>query len=269
MTKQEALSILELSGSPTEEDIKKAYRKLAIQNHPDKHEGSKEFEEKFKKIQTAYTFLTEPQQQNSQFGGFTGDFFEQMERDFNDAFGFNSRRRQQEKYTQQENPCDKRIQLPDANIGEYVVTLNQLLFKEDIIINLKVQACCSSCLSNKNLWYKCTSCNGIGKINHTLRTPIGNINQINQCTNCIGMGWIKNNHCTICRDRLVYLKEKSINFKIPDNFVIGSTIRLTEKGNEGWKVPISSIFIEPKIRIPSLNKLTEEEKRILKVLLNK
>ena len=270
MTRNEALSILGLSGEPSEEEIKKSYKKLAIENHPDKHKGSKDFEEKFKKIQSAYTFLTEPQSQAGQYGGFSGDpVFEQMAKEFNATFGFNARSRQREQYKQQENPCDKKIQLPDANIGEYLVTFNQLIFKEDINLNLEVQACCSSCLSNNKIWYMCSSCNGIGKINQSLRTPIGVISQVSQCSICTGLGWIKNNHCTICSDRLVYLKKKNITFRIPDNFVVGSTIRLVEKGNEGWNVPNSAIFIEPKIRIPSISNLTEEERNILKTLLNK
>ena len=195
MTKSEALNILGLSGNPSEEEIKKAYRKLAVTNHPDKHKGSKEFEEKFKNIQSAYDYLTNPQSQNNEF--VRENFFEEMDQMFSAAFGFNNKQRRTEVHKPQENPCDKKIQLPDVNIGEYVITLNQLLFKEEIDLKLKVQTCCRDCLSNKQIWSQCTACNGIGKVNHHLRTPIGILNQISQCRQCGGLGWNKNNHCII------------------------------------------------------------------------
>jgi len=61
MNKIKALQILELDASATDEDIKKAYRKLAMKHHPDRNQGSKEAEEKFKQVKEAYEFLTTPQ----------------------------------------------------------------------------------------------------------------------------------------------------------------------------------------------------------------
>ena len=67
MRKEEALRHLGLEGNPTEDDIKKAYRKLAMKYHPDKTQGDKKLEEKFKVVSEAYQALLKPEKESQPF----------------------------------------------------------------------------------------------------------------------------------------------------------------------------------------------------------
>lgn len=269
-SREEALRVLGLTAEVSDEDLKKAYRQAALKFHPDKNNGSKEAEEQFKLVNAAYEYLTHPQQnqgnpfQSDQFGDFE-EMYDVFQRAFSNQFGF----AQQKTRTlpKQIKPSDRAFKLPDVEIGEYVVTLKQALYSEPVTLNLKVQACCTSCLSSN--WTICQNCNQTGKEQTRIATPMGPLVQLNTCRVCSGLGWVSGRHCRVCKDRLVYSKEKTSTFKIPRNFIFGNRLRLAGHGNESWNCPAGSVILEPKLVLPNIDQLSTEDQELLKNFLNK
>lgn len=266
MNRLEALNLLGLSGNPAEDEIKKAYRKSALKYHPDKNSGSAEAEEKFKQISTAYEILTKPQKSPDFFGSGFSDFdVDDLVQEF--VFGRNKRRNNTP--PKAPRPGEKPITLPDVDIGTRIITLEQVLFREPYDIKAKVQACCKKCLGNVSIWSPCNRCNQTGYIQQVVRTPLGKMATTNHCRTCNGVGWKSNTHCKDCKDKLIYVKEKTISIRLPKDFKTGQKIRVPFSGNENWNTKDGSIYVQFKLDIPDLSLLTKEKKGLLKSLLTK
>lgn len=263
MNKVEALHILGLDSNSTysDEDLKKTYRKLAIQYHPDKNPNNKEAEEKFKQISSAYEFLVK--------GSNTSNpSFEEFDQMFSELFRFNIKDRQQNRQKLR-NPSERVFRFGDVNVGQIFITFEHFLFKEVNKFNIEVQVACSECLSKPEEWVQCETCKGFGSLNQTIRTPIGVINKTHDCNVCTGLGWKHIHICKKCKDKLKYNKTKTVEFIIPNNYIIGSTIKLEKCGHENWNTDHSSILITPSIRIPDLSNITKKEKLFILNILSK
>ena len=237
--------------------IKKAYRKLAKEHHPDLHKGNKENEEKLKDINEAYAVLSnkEKRQQYDQFGsteggfnfkdfssgfgGFGGggvhvdyedvgdieDIFENFFTGFGGRSPFGARRRQ--------GPVK----------GEDLIFRLNLSFRESVFgckkqIFINVKEKCSYCNgtgAKNGIFSTCTKCNGTGKIREQRQTIFGSFSSISTCSYCGGIGKIAKEKCSYCNGRGLVLEKKQITVNIPEGVDNGYKIRLSGKGNAGKK----------------------------------
>jgi len=273
MNKNAALQLLGLSGNPSEEEIKKAYRRKAMQFHPDKNKGDKKSEEKFKEISEAYQILLNPNSSKHDFDfssfyskGFGDDsvFESFINKMFNASFA-------NESYIREKNrPGSYPQRLPDLNIGNFKISLSQAIFRESITIKLEIQAICPICCGKQGMWKPCNKCNKCGIIEQNMRSPQGFvISRKYDCPVCKGQGWLRTKTCSVCKNSIVYKKTKEIEFKLPKNFQLGQRVCIRGEGNESWKAPNGNIFVTPKVDIPDLSLLSREDKRKLKELLSK
>ncbi|EYE88113.1 molecular chaperone DnaJ [Fervidicella metallireducens AeB] len=240
-------SILGVEKNASEEDIKKAFRKLAIKYHPDKNPGNKEAENKFKEINEAYQVLSDPQkrQQYDQFGttdfngqggfggfggfeGFEGfggfsDIFGDI---FGDMFGGSSSRRRN-------NGPQRGADL------EYVLELafEEAAFgvKKDIDV-YRYETCekCNGTGAKPGTSPKtCDKCNGTGQMKTQKRTPFGSFVSVTTCDKCNGEGKIVESPCPDCLGKGKIKRKKVVSINIPAGVDNGNTIPLRGEGEPG------------------------------------
>ncbi len=227
--------ILEVDRNASFEEIKKAYRKLALKYHPDRNPGNKEAEEKFKLINEAYQVLSDEEKralydrygksglENQGFQGFGNtsyedimDFFESV---FGQTFGggFTQRRRKEEKY-----PLDLAI--------EVEVSFEEALFgtKKDITYRYKApcEACKGTGAKDARL-STCPECHGRGQIYY--RQGFMTFSQT--CPRCGGSGESAQEKCPECAGRGYEIKEETITIEIPEGIDSDNRIRVQAKGN--------------------------------------
>jgi molecular chaperone DnaJ len=226
MNRQEAYSILGLKPGAAEEDVKKAYRNLAFQHHPDRNPGNKESEEKFKKISAAYQEITNPdtvnyehhhgQQSGSSFINdlFNSDFF-------GNIFGRQGNRNQHSSNSPGE---------------DHTIVLN-LSFKEaclggDKQIEFTAPEVCNECNGAGGAAedrITCSDCNGLGVID---RGSNGHVVFRVTCTKCAGRGASFNKLCAKCHGQGKMRVDKSCNVHIPPGIQAGMTLRLAGMGGK-------------------------------------
>ena len=233
MSKRDYYEILGISRKADEQDLKKAYRRLAMKYHPDRNKSSPESEKTFKEIQEAYSVLSDKQKRAAydQFGhagveqsaaagrgsggaGF-GDIFGDM---FGDVFGGGSASRKAKGSDLQYN-LD--LTLEEAVLGA----------EKKIRIPKKVE--CKVCEGSGSKPGKqaktCDTCHGHGQV----RMQQGFFSVQQTCPHCRGQGEIISDPCSSCRGQGVVREEKTLAVKIPGGVDDGDQIRLSEEGEYG------------------------------------
>lgn len=244
--------ILEVDRNASSEEIKKAYRKKAIQYHPDKNPGDKQAEEKFKEAAEAYEVLSNPQKKQiyDQYGedglrggGFSGGGFsyEDIFSKFGDIFegmgfggGFgnfwgngSSSRDSEYGYRNQNRGTNLRITVK--------LTLEEI--SQDTVKKIKVKKdiACKECRGtgekNGNSSYTCQTCNGSGVQIKMMRTMIGTMKTQVVCSTCGGDGKIIKEKCSHCRGEGIIQSEEIIEIKIPAGVSEGIQLTVSGKGN--------------------------------------
>jgi len=235
-TKRDYYEILGLTKSATPEEIKKAYRKTAIQFHPDKNPGNKEAEEKFKEAAEAYEILSNPEKkaQYDRFGharpgngGFSGggmnmdDIFSQ----FGDIFGGGG------------SPFDSffggtsqggRRQRKGLNLRiKLKLTLEEIAtgVEKKIKVNRLVRA---EGVTFKN----CSTCNGSGQVKRVVNTMLGQMVSASTCSTCNGAGQVMDKRPPGVDSSGLVQKEEVISVKIPAGVGEGMQLSMSSKGNE-------------------------------------
>src|SRR5688572_26741260 len=234
MAKRDYYEILGISKSATPEEIKKAYRKVAIQYHPDKNPGDKAAEEKFKEAAEAYEVLsdTEKRSQYDRFGhsragqgGFSGhtmnmeDIFSQFGDvfggeggPFESFFGGGSRSRQRK-------GSNLRIKLKltldeIANGVEKKIKVHRLVRAEGVTFK------------------QCNTCHGTGQVRKVVNTMLGQMVSTMTCTTCGGSGQMIDKRPSGVDSSGLVSKEDLITVKIPAGVGDGIQLAMNGKGNE-------------------------------------
>lgn len=248
MSKRDYYEILGISKDVTKDDIKNAYRKLALQYHPDRNK-SPEAEEKFKEISEAYAILSddEKRKQYDTFGHagigekytqediFRGANFDEVFRGVGSGFGgfdnifdmFFGRQRASRYGPQRGNDLryDMEITLEEAASG---------LENE---INVPRTEACDTChgsgASPGTAPKRCPQCQGTGRIERVRSTGFARLIQVETCNVCVGRGTIVESPCRECRGVGVVSKTRKIKVKIPPGVDDDWGLRLSSEGDAG------------------------------------
>ncbi|SCX94666.1 molecular chaperone DnaJ [Alkaliphilus peptidifermentans] len=245
MSKRDYYEVLGIDRNAAADDIKKAYRKLAMKYHPDRNPDDKEAEVKFKEINEAYEILSSPEkkQRYDQFGhagvngngaggfegGFGGGGFDDIFGDIFDMFGgggFSSRRR-----TGPQKGADIKY--------ETTITFEEAAFGTEKTVEFHRNDSCDTChgtgakpgTSKKT----CSHCKGAGEIRYAQRTPLGQIVNVKTCPHCHGEGQIIEEACLSCKGKGKIRKLKKIKVKIPAGVDTGMVIPIRGEGELGVK----------------------------------
>ena len=263
MAKRDYYEVLGIEKSSDATNIKKAYRKLAMQYHPDKNQGDDAAEEKFKEASEAYEILSDAdkKQRYDQYGhaglegafgqgGFSWDNFTHAG-DFSDLFSgggmgnifeslfggsFGGGGRSQGRNNRGE---DLQIEL-SLNLAEIAKGVEKK-------IKINVKDTCPTCDGTGSADGKvatCTQCGGAGQVRQMRRSLFGNVQTVADCPTCRGEGKIIENKCKKCHGdgRASHLRE--INIKIPAGVEEGQYIRVRGKGNSGLRgAPAGDILV--------------------------
>ncbi|MBX9808840.1 J domain-containing protein [Candidatus Gracilibacteria bacterium] len=240
----EYYSILSISREATPEEIKKAYRKKAMELHPDRHGGDKQKEAEFKKLNEAYGVLSDDQKKahydrhgtmdnhgHGGFGGFGGGFQGGFDAgDLGDIFssffggGFGG---------QTGGRSRKR-----ADIGEDIEMRLRISLEDSILggtrkIEFERSTTCHHCSGKGGKTETCKSCNGHGQVRERVQTVFGVMEQARACGTCGGKGEKIIEKCTYCHatGKIKEKIEKTID--IPKGIENGMTIKLRGEGNKG------------------------------------
>jgi molecular chaperone DnaJ len=227
-------NILGVDKNASADEIKKAYRKMAVKYHPDKNQGDKESEEKFKEVSEAYDTLSTPDKKKNydMFGSDGGnrggqhqyahgfnmeDIFSQ----FGDVFGssFNNKYNRRQK-----KGSDLRIKVQ--------LTLDEILKGANKKLKFKRNTKCNTCDGKGGDDLKdCLSCSGTGQRVVVQNSPFGQVRHSTTCNNCNGSGKIVHNKCKNCNGEGTESKEEVVDVEIPAGLSGGMQLSMSGNGN--------------------------------------
>ncbi len=271
MAQRDYYEILGVSKSASADEIKKAYRRAAIESHPDRGGD----EAKFKEVNEAYEVLKDPgkRQRYDQFGhagvggnptggGYDFGSAHNVNFDFGDlGLGdiFNS--------FFGGGPSAAKTQPGRGRDVEtrIEVDFNDAVFGTEVDLNLNLEDVCPHCKgTTAEPGYQlktCDTCNGSGQVVHVTRTVFGNIQQASICPVCKGSGKVPEKVCTVCHGKGTMPKAQTIKLKIPAGVDDGATIRLREHGEAAAGGKKGDLYVN--IRVKPHKKFTREGDLIL------
>ena len=236
--------ILGVSKSASADELKKAYRKLAMKYHPDKNKGDKSAEEKFKEISHAYDILSDEQKkaaydryghdaftQGGNGGGGAGagaggfDFSSGFADIFEDLFSGGRGNSRQQQQQQNSRGADLRYNLS--------VSLEESFKGKSETVKITTAASCDTCkgsgAANGSKPITCSTCGGAGRV----RVSQGFFVTERTCTSCGGMGKTIKDPCRNCAGSGRVRKEKTLSVNIPAGGEDGTRIRVSGEGEVG------------------------------------
>ena len=249
MAKRDYYEVLGVDKSASAEDIKKAYRKMAIKYHPDKNPGDKEAEEKFKEAAEAYSILSDADKKAryDQFGhagvdGAAPDFsggFGNLNDILNDLFGgafgggfsgfggfgggFGGGQRQQRVYKGR----DIRVRVK--------LTLEEIAKGVEKEISIEKSVPCQECggkgAKNSSDIKTCSACNGTGQVQRVVNSFLGQTVTYSTCQQCGGEGKVITNPCRSCGGTGLVRKRETIKVKIPAGVEAGMQLTIQGQGH--------------------------------------
>jgi len=247
MSKRDFYEILGVSKTATADEIKKAYRKKAIEFHPDKNPGNKDAEEKFKEAAEAYEVLSDPQkrQRYDQFGhagvggaasnggGFGGGMsMDDIFSHFGDIFGghfsgfggFGGSSRGGQRIRK---GSDLRVKVK--------LTLAEVASGVEKKIKVKKYVSCQHCngtgAAHGSQPEVCNTCHGAGRVTTVQQTILGRMQTQTDCPTCGGEGKIVKNKCSHCSGEGIVREDEVITINIPAGVMEGMQLSMSGKGN--------------------------------------
>jgi molecular chaperone DnaJ len=250
MAKRDFYEILGVSKSASADEIKKAYRKVAMQFHPDRNPGDKEAEEKFKEAAEAYEILSDADKKaqydryghagvgNNGRGGFGGgmnteDIFSQFGDIFGDdmfgSFFGGGQRGGGAKRHKGSRGSNLRIKMK-LNYEEIAKGVNKN-------IKVKKYASCQTCdgsgAKDKSSVQTCGTCGGSGQVRRVSNTFLGQMQTVTTCPACNGEGTSITAKCTNCKGEGRVYAEETVSLDIPAGVQEGMQLSVNGKGNAG------------------------------------
>jgi len=238
--KRDYYEVLSVTRTATEQEIKSAYRKLAMQYHPDRNPGNTEAEEKFKECTEAYSVLMDADKRAryDQYGhaavnggaGFSGfdpanfaDFSDIFGDLFSDFFGVNvgggGRR--------------SRAQRGGDARGDVTLTFEEAAFGKKTEVKVRRYESCDQCHGSGSAAGKgpatCPTCAGRGQV----RYQQGLFSIARTCPSCQGMGRVISDPCSKCKGESRTMRERTIDVNVPPGVEDGTRIRYQEQGDAG------------------------------------
>lgn len=248
--KRDYYEVLGLSKGASDDEIKKAYRKLAKEYHPDLHPGDKACEEKFKEIGEAYEVLSDPDKKakydqfghaafdpsagyggggayGGGFGGFGdfGDLGDILGNIFGGGFGGGSAQRRNAPQKGENIRVRVSVSFEEAAFGcKREVTVPRI---EDC------EECHGTGCKPGTSPETCPDCNGTGTVRTQQRTPFGVMSATNPCRRCGGTGKLVKDPCPKCNGKGKVRRQRTISANIPAGIDDGQTISLRGQGHAG------------------------------------
>ena len=251
MAKRDYYDILGVTRSSTADEIKKAYRKMAIKYHPDKNPGDKQSEENFKEAAEAYEVLSnaEKKRRYDQFGhaggasspngggGFGGghmnmeDIFSQ----FGDIFGGGGSPFDSFFGGQQQSRGGRRAARGSNLRIKVKLSLEEIANGVEKKIKVNKQIICDTCdgsgAKDKSSFNTCQTCNGSGAVRRVTNTILGQMQTTSTCPTCNGEGTQITSKCTSCHGDGLTRGEETISINIPAGVSEGMQLSMGGKGN--------------------------------------
>lgn len=275
MSKRDYYDVLGVAKGASDDEIKKAFRKKAIEHHPDKEGGD---EAKFQEANEAYEVLKDERkrQRYDQFGhagvgssaaseggnpyaGFGGQG-QNINFDFGDmGLGdiFGSFFGGQQSHQRQSRGRDVETTL-DLSFEEGIFGAEHTV---NIVINDTCEHCKGTTAEPGHDLKTCDTCKGSGQVTRVTRTVFGDIQQATICHTCKGAGKVPEKVCTVCNGKGTQRKTKEIKIKIPAGIDDGATIRLSEQGEAIANGPRGDLYVH--IRVKPDKKFTREGDLVL------
>ena len=248
--KRDYYEILGVSKGASTEEIKKAYRKVAMQHHPDRNPGDKASEDKFKEAAEAYEILNDPDKK-SQYdrfghnafaggrgGGFGGmnmdDIFSQFGDIFGgheDAFGsfFGGGGRGGNRNSRGTRGSNLRVKMK-LNFEEIAKGVTKTI---KVKKHVKCATCSGTGAKDKNSVQTCTGCGGSGQVRRVQNTFLGQMQTVTTCPTCNGDGTTITVKCTACKGEGRVYGEETVTVDIPAGVQEGMQLSVSGKGNAG------------------------------------
>jgi molecular chaperone DnaJ len=269
--KRDYYEILGVSRDADGEALKRAFRKLALEYHPDRNPNNPEAERRFKECSEAYEVLSDPQKRRSYdmfghagvgatgsgspFGGFEGfgfgDIFETF---FGGATAGAGARQRQRAVRGDDLRYDLTITFDEAFVGTE---------KEIDVPRLVICERCSGQGAEPGSGFDtCSACGGSGQIRRAGQSIFGQVVNIVTCANCRGEGRVLLHPCTQCRGQGRLEQSKRLKVKIPPGVDTGSQIRLSGEGEAGYRGgPPGDLYIV--LRVKAHPQLARREQDVI------
>ncbi|HMN17211.1 MAG: molecular chaperone DnaJ [Ignavibacteriota bacterium] len=250
MSKRDYYEVLGVSRNATKDDLKKAYRKLAMQYHPDRNPGNKEAEDKFKEAAEAYEILNDDDKRAryDRFGhngvkgsGFGSQGFSDINdifSHFSDIFGGGSSIFDDFFGGTQQRGRQRGKGVPGSDLKVTLkLTLEEIATGVTKKIKIKKQIVCDQCsgtgAEGSTSRKKCPICNGTGEIRSVSRSVFGQFVNITACANCNGEGEVIDTPCKKCSGDGRINDESTIKIDVPPGVHEGSYMTMRGEGNAG------------------------------------
>jgi molecular chaperone DnaJ len=244
--------ILGVSRNTSAEELKKAYRKIAMKYHPDRNPGNKEAEEKFKEAAEAYAVLSDPDKRrtydqygeaglkgSSGFGGAQSMNMDDIFSMFGDIFGghfggfggfedlFGGGGRRTRENNRRGN--DLKLRMP--------LTLEEISTGVSKKVKIKRMEVCPICNGSGakpgSSTTTCPVCRGSGEVREVARSFFGQVVNVRPCSNCNGEGVVVEQRCPQCGGEGRYQDTKELTVKVPPGVTTGNYLTMHSEGNAG------------------------------------